>query len=769
MSAVWRAARAAVKRRRLQTVVIGLVVLCSTTTVLLALGLLDAVSNPFDKAFEQQRGAQATVVFDAGRVTPGQLADTAARPGVQAAAGPFDRATTRLAERVPGLGDGVFQVVGRADPGGPVDRPALVGGRWAAAPGEIVLNQETSHPVLPGLLGSKVRLTDGPELTVVGVYTSMSGSADAWAVPEQMAALHPTARQMLYRFDSAGTEQELDRSLDRATEGLPAGARTAVNTSFVLERAFSASAKAYLPFMGLFGVLGLAVSVLIVGNVVSGAVVSGFRHIGVLKALGFTPNQVVGVYLTMVSLPAVVGAALGTALGAALAEPVLRVAFQGVMRGTAEIGISPWVYLVGLLGLPVLVLLAALVPALRAHRLPAARAISAGSAPRSGRALRVQQWLGGTRLPRAVSLGLGQPLARPARTALTMAAILLGVVTVTLTTGLTSTMVAYAEAGKSESGPRLAVWAGRAGFDQTEPKLTDRQAEELLRSLPGAARVSADAITEVGLAGYTQPGGGFFRRGDQDPGAARQIAEGRMPTGPGELAASPTFLSRRGLSVGDRVTLQLDGRRTEATVVGRTIDGDGRFLYSTWSTLAELDPAAEAAVYQVQLKPGTDVQAYIDAVRAADPGLYPQPADDGSLPAETVVSFASVFTVLLTVVACLGVFNTVLLNTRERRRDLGMLKSIGMTPRQVTVMFVTSMAALGLVAGLIGIPVGMVAHRLLVDHVGAIDFPAAMKDVWHLPGLALLGLAGVAIAVLGAFVPARSAARLTIAKVLHNE
>ena len=57
----------------------------------------------------------------------------------------------------------------------------------------------------------------------------------------------------------------------------------------------------------VFGWLGLAVAVLIVANVVSGAVVAGFRHIGVLKALGFTPAQVMAVYLTMVSVPAIVG------------------------------------------------------------------------------------------------------------------------------------------------------------------------------------------------------------------------------------------------------------------------------------------------------------------------------------------------------------------------------------------------------------------------------------------------------------------------------
>ncbi|MEU0387313.1 ABC transporter permease [Streptomyces chartreusis] len=124
---------------------------------------------------------------------------------------------------------------------------------------------------------------------------------------------------------------------------------------------------------------------------------------------------------------------------------------------------------------------------------------------------------------------------------------------------------------------------------------------------------------------------------------------------------------------------------------------------------------------------------------------------------------------LLTVVAALGVFNTVLLNTRERRRDLGMLKSIGMTPRQVVAMTVTSVAGLGLVAGVVGIPLGMVGHRLIVDHVGIVAFPESMKDVWHAPQLAGLALAGVTIAVLGALLPARSAARMTIAKVLHNE
>src|SRR5688500_4454025 len=91
MSAVWRAARAAVRRRRVQTFVIGLVVLLSTTTIVVALALLEASSAPFDRAFARQQGAHAVAVYDRAKVTDAQLAGQ--RTGVAAMAGPFGQVT----------------------------------------------------------------------------------------------------------------------------------------------------------------------------------------------------------------------------------------------------------------------------------------------------------------------------------------------------------------------------------------------------------------------------------------------------------------------------------------------------------------------------------------------------------------------------------------------------------------------------------------------------------------------------------------------------
>jgi putative ABC transport system permease protein len=163
----------------------------------------------------------------------------------------------------------------------------------------------------------------------------------------------------------------------------------------------------------------------------------------------------------------------------------------------------------------------------------------------------------------------------------------------------------------------------------------------------------------------------------------------------------------------------------------------------------------------------------VDAVATGDPGLVALPPPDGSSgQGVLLIGSATLLTVVLGAVAALGVFNTVVLNARERRRDLGMLKSIGMTPRQVTVMMVTSMGALGVVGGLLGLPLGVGVHRMVAPAMmraaqsDVLDF---VLDVYRAPVLAVLALAGIAIAVLGALIPARSAARTPIAAVLHNE
>ncbi|MFG3712312.1 ABC transporter permease [Micromonospora sp. NPDC047730] len=789
MSAVWRASRAAVRRRRVQTFVIGLVVLLSTTTIVVALALLEASSAPFDRAFARQQGPHAIAVYDLAKVNDAQL--TGQRTGVAAAAGPFGQVTLDLTEGGGPGPRGPLTVVGRADPGGSVDRLNLWQGRWPTAPGEIVLNQPDPGADPRGFPPDSGEMTlGGKRYTVVGRAHSLSQTADAWVSPEQMTALHPTSAQMLYRFTGdVSTKPAVHADLAAVTASLPAGALIAAQPYLVVKEKVASDIGVYVPFLATFGMLGLIVAVVIVGNVVSGAVVSSFRHIGILKALGFTPRQVVAVYLVMVSVPSLIGCVLGTVVGALAAQPLLSDGFQGLGLDVG-INVGVWIWAAGLGGVPALVALAAFVPAVRAHRLSAAEAISAGSSPRTGHGTRIQRWLAGVRLSRPVTLGLGLPFARPGRTAFTVVAVLLGVTTVTFATGLADTLTristiedrASGQIGVRPSDGRTRI-APEGQLPPTGPQATttrtDAQVEQLLRGLPDVARVTPVFRLPVPALGQTQPLTVNFVRGDYSSmGYQDELTAGRWMTRVHETVVPSELMRERGLNVGDKLTLELGGRRTVLTVIGETMDGapgpPGMFV--DWRVLTELAPdravKPHEVYYQVQLKTGGNVAAYVAAVKAADPGIDAWDTSQLSDFAVTVIGFSSVLSLLLSTVAALGVFNTVVLNVRERRRDLGMLKSIGMTPRQVVTMVLTSMAVVGAAGGVLGIPLGIVAHRYIVPtaaDAARIAIPHSVLEVWQAPTLALMALAGVVIALLGALVPARGAARLTIAEVLHTE
>jgi putative ABC transport system permease protein len=779
VSAVWLVARGAVRRRRLQTAVIGLILFVSAATIVIALSQVAASANPFGQVFAAQDGAHLAVTFDRARVPDARLVQTARRPGVTASAGPFAEAVVNvtgvIVGGVPGQGTGLpapvqpgpLTVVARPGPGGPVDHLDLWLGHWATGPGQIVMDLPATEHISPQFLGSSVQVSGGQTLTVVGVADSVTESAGGWVTPAGIAALHPDSTQMLYRFASAATAADLGKGLATVTGGLPHGALVSSRSYLAAEQAYASGVGLYVPLLLTFGILGLAVAVLIVANVISGAVVSGYRHIGVLKATGYTPDQVVAVYLVMVGIPALIGCVLGVAAGTVLAIPFASIAQQGLgVRGSV---ISPSADAITLAGLLAVVVLTALGSALRARRLPAARAISAGSAPAAGRALRIQRMLAGIRLPRAVSLGLGLPFARPARSALTLAAVVLGVLTVTMCAGLTSTAISYGNLEEGHASYQVTVTTEQPGQGKVASPPSTAATQALLQSLPGAAHVDASLETGVRLVGSTQTIFVNFVRGNVEMGGP--IVRGHSIDGPGQAVVPPGFLHKQDVTIGSRLTLDMGGKPVTVTIVGETWAGS-ETIEADWQTLATLAPTRQANNYSVQLAKGASVSAYVAAVRKADPRLYPAPNNKVNAGTALVATSATLFTVLLAFVAALGVFNTVVLNTSERRRDLGMLKSIGMTPREVTAMMVTSMAELGLLGTLIGLPLGIIAQRLVISAIARaayIILPGYMINVWSAALVAALAFSGLAIAILGALIPARSAARLTIAAVLHNE
>jgi putative ABC transport system permease protein len=392
MSALSRVVRAGVGRRRVQTAVMILTTLMAVTASVLAAGLLMASQAPFDHSFAKQHGAHLTGQFDGTKVTASGLAATAHASGVTATAGPFrtlslrPRTVTGSDVLPAGIDLPPLTVVGRAEAGGPVDDLSLVAGTWATRPGQIVL----AYGGLPLQPGARLKFPDlpgSPTLTVVGLARSVTDTAEAWVTPGQAEAL--TAKgstptyEMLYRFHHAGTDTQVAAARAAITAAVPKGAMTGSQSYLTVKLRTISNTMAFVPFVAAFGVLGLLMSVLVIGIVVSGAVGAATRRIGILKSLGFTPAQVVRAYVGQALIPAAIGCALGVVCGNLMAIPVLG--DVGTAYGAASSSVPVWIDVAVPAAALALVAGAALAPALRAGRLRTVEAIIVGRTPRAGR------------------------------------------------------------------------------------------------------------------------------------------------------------------------------------------------------------------------------------------------------------------------------------------------------------------------------------------------------------------------------------------------
>jgi putative ABC transport system permease protein len=294
--------------------------------------------------------------------------------------------------------------------------------------------------------------------------------------------------------------------------------------------------------------------------------------------------------------------------------------------------------------------------------------------------------------------------------------------------------------------------------------------EKAMRALPGVDQVATLTGDMVGVAGMTSEVNALYVGGDSAE-MGWTMVKGHWLDGPDQIVAPARFLNLHHLSVGQTLTVESGGHTAKAVIVGEGITGGDSMFYADWSTLQQLSPGKQADRFELHAAAGADRQALAAKLRALDPAWNVTVRNHGN-PNAGLRAFSVIITVVLSLVAALGVFNTVLLNTRERRRDLGMLKSVGMTPRQVVAMIVTSMGLLGLIGGIVGLPLGYGLHSLIISMVAraqGFDLLPGMVHVYSAPLLVWMFLAGVGIAVLGALVPARSAARSSIAEVLRSE
>lgn len=304
---------------------------------------------------------------------------------------------------------------------------------------------------------------------------------------------------------------------------------------------------------------------------------------------------------------------------------------------------------------------------------------------------------------------------------------------------------------------------------------------DVVRKVPGVGvaegSVQQSTVTIVGKDGKAKlPSGGptIGVSWSSSKLSSLHLKTGRQPTGAGEAALDTRAASKAGYRTGDTMTLLLPEGKVPYTLVGTFDFGKSNSLAGAY--LVAFDPVVAANVLgtgggfntiDVHAADGVDKAKLLTDVRAALPTGY-EAIDNETLVKQStdqVNGFLDSFGTALLVFAFISLFvsafiinNTFAILMSQRIRELAMLRAVGATGRQITMMVIGEALMVGLVASVLG----MAGGALVATGLRAL-FSAA---VGTLPGGLVLTartvifalVVGFGVTLVSALAPARRAA-----------
>jgi putative ABC transport system permease protein len=360
----------------------------------------------------------------------------------------------------------------------------------------------------------------------------------------------------------------------------------------------------------------------------------------------------------------------------------------------------------------------------------------------------------------------------PERTASTASALMIGLALVTL--------VAVIAAGitKSFRGAVNDLWisgyavTAQNNFDQI-PIAAGNAAEHT----PGVQAVAnvrgGDALILGGVhqATAVNPGGSqIFRINWQDGGSNAVIAH----LGAHGAFVDTGFAKTHHLTIGSPLTLTSPNGETvrlHVTGIFKPPTGGSPFgpvtiSDATWDGIYD----APQNIYSfVRMRGGeTDankaaLQRQLRAFPNAKVQTKQQFIDNQISGLNAILNVLFVLLALSVIVSLFGIVNTLVLTVFERTRELGMLRAVGMTRRQVRRMIRYESIITALMGGVIGIALGLVLGGLLAARVDFIVFALPWGQV------VIFAVAAIVVGLLAAIFPARRAAKLNVLEALQYE
>jgi putative ABC transport system permease protein len=238
---------------------------------------------------------------------------------------------------------------------------------------------------------------------------------------------------------------------------------------------------------------------------------------------------------------------------------------------------------------------------------------------------------------------------------------------------------------------------------------------------------------------------------------------------------SEVYATRTGLGPGDRLALSFDGLRREWEVLGvfRDYRTGGGVVFIALSVFEEVYGKGPVGGVNLFVKEGVSPQATKEDLLDRFGNRYALSVAVGDeLRREIIMVFDDTFSItyvlmaIALLVAALGVATTLSLLVRERRRQLGLMFSVGATLGQVRTMIVLEALLMGIAGYVVGMGCGLVLSYFLIFVVNKQSF--GWTFLFQIPpwtigaSFVLILLAAVSASV----PPARGAARVNLAELL---
>lgn len=243
--------------------------------------------------------------------------------------------------------------------------------------------------------------------------------------------------------------------------------------------------------------------------------------------------------------------------------------------------------------------------------------------------------------------------------------------------------------------------------------------------------------------------------------APYKLVSGRAPSGTHEVVVDRAL----GAAVGSDLTVNITEGRKQFTVVG-TVDGPGYYFSEAFAARQQPGVGAIALVADK----GADTGAIVTAAKKVlgDKGDVVSGDDRSELQPQYIEHKRFLGVQLISAMAVLGLFTTVfvvasmlVLATGMRRREIGLLRTIGAAPQQVKRMIIGEAAVVGLLGSIAGCVAGVVAAPMLRNILQGLDVAPPGMEVTVAAWPLLTGCAvGIGVSVIGAWTAGRKAAQV---------